>query len=45
MLSETSERQAPEATRILRSNGLRAQLDSSEELDSTIVIGTRPGGG
>jgi len=45
MLSETSERQAPEATRILRGNGLRAQLASSDELDSTIVIGTRPGGG
>ena len=45
LLIETSERQAPEATRILRSNGLRPQLASSDELDSTIVIGTRPGGG
>jgi release factor glutamine methyltransferase len=45
VLSETSERQAPEATRILRSNGLRPQLASSDELESTIVIGTRPGGG
>src|SRR6266704_3753189 len=44
LLTETSERQAPEATRIFGRNGLVSQTADSDELDSTIVIGARPRG-
>lgn len=42
LLIETSERQAPQTAEILARNGLTPQAVSSEELDATVVIGTRP---
>lgn len=43
LLTETSERQAPQAVGIVAESGLIARLASSDELNATIVIGTRPG--
>ncbi|MCZ8517777.1 putative protein N(5)-glutamine methyltransferase [Paenibacillus filicis] len=42
LLIETSERQAPQTVGIFAHNGLIPQVVSSEELDATVVIGTRP---
>ncbi|UGY91190.1 putative protein N(5)-glutamine methyltransferase [Streptomyces gobiensis] len=42
LLIETSERQAPQTVALFTRNGLIPQLSSSDELDATIVIGTRP---
>lgn len=41
LLVETSERQAPHTAGIFANNGLVAQVVSSEEMDATIVIGSR----
>ncbi|MGH3316214.1 MAG: putative protein N(5)-glutamine methyltransferase [Nocardioidaceae bacterium] len=41
VLFETSEQQAPEATRVLAGVGLAARVVSSDELDATVVVGTR----
>jgi len=43
LLTETSERQAPRAVGIVAESGLIARLASSDELNATVVIGTRPG--
>ncbi|MEU9129666.1 putative protein N(5)-glutamine methyltransferase [Kitasatospora sp. NPDC048540] len=45
LLFETSERQTPEAVAVVVRSGLTARVASSEELYSTVVIATRPGGG
>ncbi|MCZ8516581.1 putative protein N(5)-glutamine methyltransferase [Paenibacillus filicis] len=42
LLIETSERQAPQTVEFFAHNGLIPQVASSEELDATVVIGTRP---
>lgn len=42
LLVETSERQAPQTVEIFARNGLRPQVASSDELDATIVIGSKP---
>ncbi|MFD0698064.1 putative protein N(5)-glutamine methyltransferase [Paenibacillus sp. GCM10027628] len=42
LLVETSERQAPQTVEIFACNGLIPQVVSSDELDATVVIGTRP---
>lgn len=42
LLVETSEEQAPVAAEIFAANGLLARVERSEELFSTVVIGTRP---
>ena len=42
LLIETSERQAPQTVEIFARNGLIPRVASSDELDSTVVIGTRP---
>jgi release factor glutamine methyltransferase len=42
LLSETSERQAPRAVEALAGAGLVPQVARSEELNATVVIGTRP---
>ncbi len=39
---ETSERQAPHAVQVFARNGLLAEVVHSEELDATVVIGTKP---
>jgi release factor glutamine methyltransferase len=44
-LVETSERQVPEAVEIVESTGLIARVASSDELNATVVIGTRPAAG
>ena len=41
LLVETSERQAPQTLEILARNGLVPRVASSDELDATVVIGTR----
>lgn len=41
---ETSERQTPLALRIVADSGLRAEVARSEQLDATVIIGTRPAG-
>ncbi|SFJ46842.1 MULTISPECIES: putative protein N(5)-glutamine methyltransferase [unclassified Bacillus (in: firmicutes)] len=41
LLVETSEQQAPHTVEIFIRNGLIAQVASSEELDATVVIGTK----
>jgi release factor glutamine methyltransferase len=43
LLSETSERQAPQALEVLRAGGLRARLATDDELYATVVVGTLPG--
>jgi release factor glutamine methyltransferase len=43
LLTETSERQAPQAVGIVAESGLIARLASSDELNATVVIGTSPG--
>jgi len=43
MLTETSERQAPEALDVLARSGLEARVVADEELQATVVIGNRPG--
>lgn len=43
MLTQTSERQAPEALEVLARSGLGARVVADEELEATVVIGTRPG--
>ncbi len=43
LLTETSERQASRALGIVAESGLIARLASSDELNATVVIGTRPG--
>jgi release factor glutamine methyltransferase len=42
LLTETSERQAPQAAEIMAESGLAAGLATSEELSATVVTGTRP---
>jgi release factor glutamine methyltransferase len=42
LLSETSERQAPLAEKVLAAAGLTAQVVSSADLGATVVIGRRP---
>jgi release factor glutamine methyltransferase len=42
LLIETSERQAPRAVEIFAGAGLTPRVTSSEELNATVVIGTRP---
>jgi release factor glutamine methyltransferase len=44
LLVETSERQAEQAVEIFAAAGLRARVSSSEELDATVIIGTRSPG-
>jgi release factor glutamine methyltransferase len=42
LLVETSERQAPQTVEIFARNGLISQVVSSDKMDATVVIGTRP---
>ncbi|WP_433557928.1 putative protein N(5)-glutamine methyltransferase [Pseudonocardia xinjiangensis] len=42
LLTETSERQAPQAAAALAEQGLIARVVASEDLGATVVIGTRP---
>lgn len=42
LLVETSDRQAPQTVEIFARNGLIPQVVNSDELDATVVIGTRP---
>jgi len=42
LLTETSERQAPQAAEIVAGSGLTASVASSDKLNATIVIGTTP---
>ncbi|MBL0385760.1 putative protein N(5)-glutamine methyltransferase [Tumebacillus sp. ITR2] len=42
LLVETSERQAPLTLEIFATNGLIPQVITSDELDATVVIGTKP---
>ncbi|WP_223594675.1 putative protein N(5)-glutamine methyltransferase [Neobacillus bataviensis] len=42
LLIETSERQAPNTVEIFTQNGLIPQLIRNDDLDATIVIGTKP---
>lgn len=42
LLVETSRRQAPRTVEKFARHGLTPQVASSDELDATIVIGTRP---
>jgi release factor glutamine methyltransferase len=42
LLIETSQRQAPEAGRAFARSGLTTQVTGSEELNATVIIGTRP---
>ncbi|WP_026536555.1 putative protein N(5)-glutamine methyltransferase [Arthrobacter sp. H14] len=41
LLLETSERQAPDTIGIMEGNGLVPRVERSEELDATVVVGTR----
>ncbi|MGH3659098.1 MAG: putative protein N(5)-glutamine methyltransferase [Micromonosporaceae bacterium] len=43
LLVETSEHQAPQTVETFARNGLIPQVASSDELNATVVIGTRPG--
>jgi release factor glutamine methyltransferase len=43
LLAETSERQAQRAVETVALGGLTPRLASSEEMNATVVIGTRPG--
>lgn len=42
LLIETSERQAPQTVEIFARSGLIPQVAASDELDATVVIGTKP---
>lgn len=42
LLIETSERQAPATVRAFARNGLSARVARSDELDGTVVVGSRP---
>ena len=42
LLVETSERQAPQTVEAFARNGLNPQVANSDELNATVVIGTRP---
>jgi release factor glutamine methyltransferase len=42
LLVETSERQAPKTIEIFARNGLIVKLFSDDELDATVVVGTKP---
>ena len=42
LLVETSERQAPQAVETFVRDGLIPRVASSDELNATVVIGTRP---
>jgi release factor glutamine methyltransferase len=42
LVVETSQRQAPQTMETFSRNGLIARLSSSDELNATVVIGTRP---
>lgn len=42
LLAETSERQAPQTVATFARNGLIPRVASSDELNATVVIGTRP---
>jgi release factor glutamine methyltransferase len=44
LLTETSERQAPQAVRVIAASGLIPRAAACEELAATVVIGTTPGG-
>lgn len=43
LLVETSQRQAPQTAKLFASNGLIPQVARLDELDVTVVIGTKPG--
>jgi release factor glutamine methyltransferase len=43
LLIETSERQAPQTVEIFASHGLITKVTRDDELDATVVIGTKPG--
>ena len=43
LLIETSEQQAPHVGAIFTANGLHARIARSEDLDSTVAIGRKPG--
>lgn len=43
LLVETSQRQAPQTAKLFASNGLSPQVARLDELDATVVIGTKPG--
>lgn len=43
LLVETSQRQAPQTAKLFASNGLISQVARLDELDATVVIGTKPG--
>lgn len=42
LLVETSDRQAPQAAEAFAESGLNPQMADCEELDATVIIGTRP---
>ena len=42
LLVETSEEQAPSASQAFAKAGLIPRVTASEELDATVIIGTRP---
>jgi release factor glutamine methyltransferase len=39
---ETTERQAPQTAELFSRHGLLPQVEQSDELEATVVIGTRP---
>lgn len=43
LLVETSQRQAPQTAKLFANNGLIPQVVRLDELDATVVIGTKPG--
>lgn len=43
LLVETSDRQAPQAMDIFARNGLTPRVARSDDLDATVIVGTRPG--
>jgi release factor glutamine methyltransferase len=43
LLMETSDRQAPRTAKAMAAGGLTVEVVTSEDLDATVVIGTRPG--
>ena len=42
LLIETSERQAPSTAALFEARGLHPRIERSDELDATVVVGTRP---
>jgi release factor glutamine methyltransferase len=45
LLFETSDRQVPRAVDIVARDGLVPRVVTSEEMDATVIIGTRQAGG